>query len=128
MKIKIGIVLTIVTVLFLVSWYVLSAGEEKTTVALSGVLPITIEELMENSVEYEGKEVGISGTIVTQCSRGCKFTVNDDTGVLFVQMIEEAWEKPLPPSVGKTVELRGVFQLNPRPHINVLEAEKVRVR
>lgn len=48
--------------------------------------------------------------------------------IIFVQMLEEAWESPLPPSIGKTVEVRGTFYQAPRPHVIVVKVGDVIVR
>lgn len=89
---------------------------------------ISIRDLLENREKYDGVEVAIKGTIINQCSRGCKFNINDGTGVMFVEMIGEAWEKPIPPSIGKIVEVRGTFYQAPRPQVIVVKVGDVIVR
>jgi len=122
MKIKLGLILLMVMATVLASGCV-SPTEDDRAVEL-----ISIRDLLENREKYDGAEVAIKGTIVTQCARECKFNVNDDTGVMFVQMIEEAGENPIPQSIGKTVEVRGTFYQAPRPHIIVVKVGDVIVR
>jgi uncharacterized protein YdeI (BOF family) len=126
MKIKLGLVLLMILAITFASGCVddetAPTGDDRT------VEQTSIQDLLENRGKYDGAEVAIKGTIISQCMRGCKFNVNDGTGVIFVQMLGEAWERPLPQSIGKTVELRGTFYQNPRPHIIVMRPEQVRVR
>ncbi len=106
------LIILVVTAIGLVGGYVLSREGNRTGPPAEDNNPaelIYIEDLLENREEYHGKSVAIRGAIVTQCARGCKFNVDDGTGVIFVEMLEEAWESPLAPSIGKTVEVRGTF-------------------
>jgi uncharacterized protein YdeI (BOF family) len=127
MKTKLGLILlivivTVVTAIILAIWWAPPAGDRRP------VEQISIQDLLENREYYNEKNIAIEGTIISQCSRGCKFNVDDGTGVIFVQMLGEAWERPLPPSMGKTVEVRGTFYQTPRPNMIVVRPEQVQVR
>lgn len=124
MKIKLSLLLIVLMIvaIALISGWVLLTGDDRTVELNSSW------DLLTNKEEYNGKDVAIKGKIITQCARGCMFDVDDGTGVIFVEMKGEAWEKPLPPSIGKTVEVRGTFFQSPRPHIIVEKREHVRGR
>ncbi len=126
MKTKLSIIILMVMAIMLVSGCIddetAPTGDDRT------VELISIRDLLENREKYDGVEVAIKGTIINQCSRGCKFNINDGTGVMFVEMIGEAWEKPIPPSIGKIVEVRGTFYQAPRPQVIVVKVGDVIVR
>lgn len=95
-------------------------GEQFYTVA-------NIDTLMANASMYANKEVVVTGTIVTQCIRGCQFSLEDGTGVVAVELVDEALEKILERgSVGKKVEVRGILERSPRLLIVVEEPENWR--
>jgi hypothetical protein len=85
---------------------------------LSVVLPI--ETVIDHAEHLVGKEVIVSGTILTQCIVGCRFAISDDTGVINVELEDEALENTLAQgSVGKTVEVRGVITESMPPKLIV---------
>ncbi len=95
-------------------------GEQFYTVA-------NIDTLMANASMYANQEVVVTGTIVTQCIRGCQFSLEDGTGVVAVELVDEALEKILERgSVGKKVEVRGILERSPRLLIVVEEPENWR--
>lgn len=84
------------------------------------VKQVTIRELFDHRDRYDGKTVVVRGKITTQCVRGCRFNLDDGTGVLFVELVEDALERVLPRgSIGKRIEVRGVFHAEPRPTLVV---------
>ena len=92
-------------------------AEEKSTAVEDA---IAIETLIENPGGYEGREVLVRGVILTQCIRGCQFTLDDDTGVIGIELVDEALENVLTSgSVGRTVMLRGTLDEGSRPVILV---------
>jgi len=94
------------------------AGEEASTGAR--VEQVAIRDLFDHRDRYNGRTVLVRGKITTQCVRGCQFNLDDGTGVLLVELVEEALERVLPRgSIGKRIEVRGVFHAAPRPALVV---------
>lgn len=90
------------------------AEGEQTTLTLS------IDELIQQADAYVGQEVVVRGTILTQCIRGCRFSLDDGTGVIGIELVEEALENVLiTGSVGRIVEARGIVEGSARPRILV---------
>lgn len=86
--------------------------------------PMAIEELIESGESYEGREVLVKGTIITQCMRGCKFAIDDGTGVINVELVAKALDRLISQgSVGKQAQARGVFHQTPRPLVAVEKPE-----
>ncbi len=82
--------------------------------------PTTIQALVERADEKEGRLVALSGTILSQCTAGCQFSLDDGTGVLNVDLVGRAKERLLPRGVvGRRISVRGVFRAEPRPHLLV---------
>lgn len=78
----------------------------------------TIDELIQNAAAYEGAAVSLSGTILTQCTAGCEFALDDSTGVLSVQLEGKGKDRLIPlGKVGKRVAVQGTFHAAPRPQI-----------
>lgn len=84
------------------------------------ILAMSVDELIQNTEEYAGHEVVVRGTILTQCIRGCQFSLDDGTGVIGIELVEEALENVLMRgSVGRIVEVRGIIEDSSRPLILV---------
>ena len=84
----------------------------------AGLVPI--EKLIKSAADYDGREVTIKGEILAQCTAGCEFSVDDGTGVLSAQLEGDALDKLLTKgSVGKKVEVTGIFHSTPRPQLTV---------
>jgi hypothetical protein len=78
----------------------------------------TIDELIQNQALYEGSSIALRGTILTQCTAGCEFALDDGTGVLSVQLEGKGKDRLIPlGKVGKKIEIHGVFRAAPRPQI-----------
>jgi hypothetical protein len=92
-----------------------AAGQSTATVP--GATP-TIDELIQNQALYEGSSIALRGTILTQCTAGCEFALDDGTGVLSVQLEGKGKDRLIPlGKVGKKIEIHGVFRAAPRPQI-----------
>jgi len=97
-----------------------TAGAATTPVPAGPAGLVAIEKLIKGASDYDGRTVTIKGEILAQCSAGCEFSVDDGTGVLSVQLEGEALDKVLNKgSVGKKVEVTGVFHATPRPQVGV---------
>jgi len=100
------------------------AGEEASTG--TQVEQVAIRDLFDHRDRYDGRKVLVRGKITTLCVRGCQFNLDDGTGVLFVELVEEALERVLPRgSIGKRIEVRGVFHAAPRPVLVVDDPDGV---
>jgi len=56
--------------------------------------------------------------------RGCRFAIDDGTGVVNVELVEKALDRLISQgSVGKQAQARGVFHQNPRPLVAVEKPE-----
>jgi hypothetical protein len=101
-----------------------SAAPEGATSSTSAALPAvlnpapTVDELIQNAAAYEGAAVSLRGTILTQCTAGCEFALDDGTGVLSVQLEGKGKDRLIPVGkVGKKIAVQGVFRGSPRPQI-----------
>jgi len=78
----------------------------------------TVDELIQNQALYEGRPIALRGTILTQCTAGCEFALDDGTGVLSVQLEGKGKDRLIPlGKVGKKIEIHGVFRTDPRPQV-----------
>jgi hypothetical protein len=85
--------------------------------AVPSVTP-TIDELIQNQALYEGRPIALRGTVLTQCTAGCEFALDDGTGVLSVQLEGKGKDRLIPlGKVGKKIEVHGVFRAAPRPQV-----------
>jgi hypothetical protein len=92
-----------------------AAGQPSATVP--GATP-TIDELIQNQALYEGRPIALRGTVLTQCTAGCEFALDDGTGVLSVQLEGKGKDRLIPlGKVGKKIEVHGVFRAAPRPQV-----------
>jgi hypothetical protein len=86
--------------------------------AISPSATPTIDELIQNQALYEGSPIALTGTILTQCTAGCEFALDDGTGVLSVQLEGKGKDRLIPlGKVGKKIEIRGTFRAASRPQI-----------
>ena len=101
----------------------------KETPGLRGPVAVTVRELTSREAQYAGREVTLSGRILTLCVRGCQLTLDDGTGVMGVELVGDALTNTLPlRSMGRQIEVTGVFRLAPRPHISVERPDGWRFR
>ncbi|UCF10214.1 MAG: hypothetical protein JSW65_00575, partial [Candidatus Bipolaricaulota bacterium] len=81
---------------------------------LEGILPI--DHVIEHAEHLAGEQDIVRGVILTQCIVGCRFSITDDTGVLNVELEDDALDNTLAQgSVGKIVEVRGVLSESAPP-------------
>ena len=89
-----------------------NASEEDT---VNAVAVSSIDELIAGAAAFSTKEVVVRGSIVTQCIRGCQFSLEDGTGVVGVELVGAALDNVLTSgSVGRQVEVRGTIERSPR--------------
>ncbi len=103
-----------------------TSGGQSTTVAAAEPVPAapalsatpTVDDLIQNAAAYEGQPVVLRGTILTQCTAGCEFALDDGTGALSVQLEGSGKDRLIPLNkVGKKIEVHGVFHASPRPQV-----------
>ncbi len=96
------------------------ASDAAAEVGPSEPVVITVWELASAGAEYAGREVVLTGRVLTLCIRGCQLSLDDGTGVMPVELVDDALSNTIPlRSVGRQIEITGVFRLAPRPHVSV---------
>lgn len=86
----------------------------------SGPVAVSVRQLTSAGAEYVGQEVVLTGRILNLCVRGCQLSLDDGTGVMSVELVDDALSNTIPfRSVGRQIEVTGVFRLIPRPHVSV---------
>jgi uncharacterized protein YdeI (BOF family) len=84
----------------------------------------SLDELFANAATYSNKAVVVRGTIVTQCISGCTFSLEDGTGVIGVELIDDALDHVLDGgSIGRLVEVRGTVEVSPHLVIVIEDPE-----
>lgn len=48
--------------------------------------PVSIGDIIENPAQFQDSRVVVDGKITTQCSVGCWFTLDDETGTIYVDI------------------------------------------
>jgi len=85
---------------------------------------VLIEDIIASAGAYAGKTVTVRGVILTQCMRGCQFSIDDNTGVIGIELVDEALEELMAQgSVGRIVRATGVVEGSSRPTILVERAD-----
>jgi len=69
-------------------------------------LPLTkIREILNAPSQYQDREVLISGKIISECGSGCWFFLQDETGMIFVDLAPSQFA--IPQFIGKEVLVYG---------------------
>ncbi len=66
----------------------------------------SVKDIYTNPNEYLNQTVRLEGKIVRECSSGCWFFLEDETGTIFVDINPSGLS--IPPKVGKKVVVEGV--------------------
>jgi uncharacterized protein YdeI (BOF family) len=66
----------------------------------------SVKDIYTNPNEYLDKTVRLEGKIVRECSSGCWFFLEDETGTIYVDINPSGLS--IPPKVGKKVVVEGV--------------------
>lgn len=91
-----------------------------TAAIASGPVAVSVRKLTSAGAEYVGQEVVLTGRILNLCVRGCQLSLDDGTGVMPVELVDDALSNTIPfRSLGRQIEVTGVFRLTPRPHVSV---------
>ena len=67
---------------------------------------VSVKDIYTNSNEYLNQTVRLEGKIVRECSSGCWFFLEDNTGTIYVDINPSGLS--IPPKVGKKVVVEGV--------------------
>ncbi len=67
---------------------------------------VSVKDIYTNPNEYLDKTVRLEGKIVRECSSGCWFFLEDETGTIYVDINPSGLS--IPPKVGKKVVVEGV--------------------
>ncbi len=67
---------------------------------------VSVKDIYTNPNEYLNQTVRLEGKIVQECSSGCWFFLEDETGTIFVDINPSGLS--IPPKVGKKVVVEGV--------------------
>lgn len=71
-----------------------------------GPATVTIGEILDKANGYQGKDVIIEGKIVNECPAGCWFYLQDDSGVIYVDILPN--NLSIPQKVGAKAKVYGV--------------------
>jgi hypothetical protein len=75
----------------------------------ASVQAVNITDLINTPDKYAGTFVSLSGKIVTECSVGCWFYMQDEAGnQVHIDLAGQNFN--IPQTVGKSVKVTGVFQ------------------
>ncbi len=66
---------------------------------------VTVRQLIDNSEEFTGQKVSLTGKIIIECTQGCWFFLDDGTGKIYVSLKEAGLD--IPQKVGSQVILVG---------------------
>jgi uncharacterized protein YdeI (BOF family) len=101
----IGVLLIIILIILGISGCS-SNTSEKYGVDISEKETTSVKDILANSEEYLNQTVRLEGKIVRECSSGCWFFLEDETGTIFVDINPSGLS--IPPKVGKKVVVEGV--------------------
>lgn len=75
----------------------------------STVENVEINDLIKNPSQFTGNFVSVSGKIVTECSVGCWFYLEDESGnQIHIDLAGNNFN--IPQTVGRKVKVSGIFQ------------------
>ncbi|HBY57430.1 MAG TPA: hypothetical protein DEG96_06170 [Candidatus Atribacteria bacterium] len=66
---------------------------------------VSVKDIYTNPDEYLGKTIRVEGEIVRECSSGCWFFLEDDTGTIFIDINPSGLS--IPPKVGEKAIVEG---------------------
>jgi uncharacterized protein YdeI (BOF family) len=76
------------------------------TVTPAAPSTVGIGSILESGDVYSGKDVIVEGKIVNECGAGCWFNLQDDTGVIYVDLAPN--NMYIPQKVGSKATVHGV--------------------
>jgi uncharacterized protein YdeI (BOF family) len=79
---------------------------------LSGLEIAKVRDILARPGEYDGKAVALQGKIAQECPSGCWFNLQDDTGVIYVDINPSGFA--IPQYAGKKVTVEGTVAVQGR--------------
>ncbi|MFC1808965.1 hypothetical protein ACFL3D_02430 [Candidatus Omnitrophota bacterium] len=74
------------------------------------------KDILQNPADYDGKVVTVAGKIIRECPTGCWLDLEEDNGVIHVDMNPSGFA--IPQKVGKTAMIQGEVKVkNNKPMI-----------
>ena len=83
-----------------------SDNSERYGVDITEKKVVSVKDIYTNPNEYLNQTVRLEGEIVRECSSGCWFFLEDETGTIFIDINPSGLS--IPPKVGKKVVVEGV--------------------
>jgi hypothetical protein len=91
-------------------------GAEKYGQGISGLALTKVEEILKEPGNFDGKTVAVQGKIIRECPTGCWFEVQENAGIIYVDLNPSGFA--IPQKVGKTATVEGkVLIRSDRPMI-----------
>jgi len=104
----IGVLLIIILIILGISGCSGNSGNnsERYGVEITEKRVVSVKDIYTNPNEYLNQTVRLEGKIVRECSSGCWFFLEDETGTIFVDINPSGLS--IPPKVGKKAVVEGV--------------------
>ncbi|MCJ7444480.1 MAG: hypothetical protein MUO26_08120 [Methanotrichaceae archaeon] len=67
--------------------------------------PVKIQDIVQNTAAFEGKNIVIEGKMETECPAGCWFIVNDGSASLYIDILPSNFV--IPQKAGSKVKVYG---------------------
>jgi uncharacterized protein YdeI (BOF family) len=80
--------------------------------AVSGLGLTKVSDILARPGEYDGKTVALQGKIAQECPSGCWFNLQDETGVIYVDINPSGFA--IPQFTGKKITVEGTVVVNGR--------------
>lgn len=101
----IGIALIIVLLILTVSGCVNDEDNRERYGFITGKEVVKVKDIYVNSDKFLSQTIKLEGKIIRECSSGCWFYLEDDTGVIFVDINPSGLS--IPPKVGEKATVEG---------------------
>jgi len=101
----IGVLLIIILIILSISGCS-GNSSERYGVEITEKKVVNVKDIYTNPNEYLDQTVRLEGKIVRECSSGCWFFLEDETGTIFIDINPSGLS--IPPKVGKKVVVEGV--------------------
>jgi len=104
----IGVLLIIILIILGISGCSSNSSDksERYGVNITEKKVVSIKDIYTNPNEYLNQTVRLEGKIIRECSSGCWFFLEDNTGTIYVDINPSGLS--IPPKVGKKVVVEGV--------------------
>jgi len=106
---------TAVAIMLLAAAWAISGGCSRSETgslygqAMSGHSLTKVSDILARPGEYDGRVIALRGKIVQECPSGCWFNLEDETGVIYVNLESSGFE--IPQYTGKEVTVEGTVMV-----------------